>query len=72
MKTTQVNPFPLSTPLVAALLVEMKASALARVFGTYHLEVMEAMIKSSEYRSKFLLRKINVAINLILDRNVSK
>jgi len=73
MSKTAVNPFPLSVALVAGILREMKASALARVFGTYHLEVMEAMIKSDEgYRSKHLLRKINTAINLILDRKVSR
>ena len=73
MKKTTVNPFPLSTALVAGILTEMSVGALARVFGTYHLEVMEAMIKSDEgFRSKRLLRKINTAINRILDRKVSR
>ena len=72
MKTT-VNPFPMSVALVAGILTEMSVGALARVLGTYHLEVMEAMLKSDEgYRSKHLLRKINMAINKILDRKVSR
>lgn len=69
MKKTTVNPFPLSVALVAGILTEMSVGALSRVFGTYHLEVMEAMIKSDEgFRSKALLRKLNTAINKILDR----
>ena len=69
---SNVNPFPLTVPLVAGLLTQMTAPQLARVFGTYHLEVMEAMLKSSSYRSEHLLRKINAAINLILDGKAKK
>lgn len=73
MKKMAVQPFPLSVALVAGILTEMSVGALARVFGTYHLEVMEAMIKSDEaYRSKHLLRKVNTAINRILDGKVSR
>jgi hypothetical protein len=68
-----VNPFPLSVALVAGILTEMSVGALARVFGTYHLEVMEAMIKyDAAYRSKHLLRKLDQAINKVLSQKRSR
>lgn len=67
-----VNPIPLSTPLVAGLLSVTTAAQLSKVFGTYHLEVFEAQIKQSPYKSKALLRKIDQAINMVLDRKSRK